>query len=330
MKLKFLLLAFVALSMFSCDDKEDQTVNGYANETLDLEYNDVEMTDVAVNHNVTNNTLELVGVVPGEPNVVITGLSVKGGGFKGTNSVTGRTVKIEGSVTGGILDLDVTLTRDNLLVGEWSLLPFKSDYDDNWNMIVLQSPLSIDVVDASGFVTVGGKEKSVEEFEQGFRSLGQLAQSYLNDIVFGADGFLIAEYREAANLPFTMAPKGAVSHYVVGETAFLLPHLNTVLPVTPAPAARANDMMGLIEQILESGIPVGVKQEGEVLTLTIPHELLAVAIPMANEMVKGLADTDLDGFAGMLKLLILPQFEGMMSSDSYTISIHLTPKVAAE
>ena len=43
MKLKFLLLAFVALSMFSCDNKEEQIVNGYANETLDLEYNDVEI-----------------------------------------------------------------------------------------------------------------------------------------------------------------------------------------------------------------------------------------------------------------------------------------------
>ena len=326
MKLKFLLLAFVALSMFSCDNKEEQIVNGYANETLDLEYNDVEMTDVAVKHDVTNNTLELVGIVPGEASVVIAGLSTKGAGFKGTNSTTDRTVNVEGSVTGGILDLDVTLTRDNLLVGEWKLLEYKTD-DDWYNPTILQSPLSIDVVSERGTVTVGGEEKPVEDFEQGFRGLGQLVPSYLNDIVFGADGFLTAEYRQAANVPFVMAPKGAVSHYVVGETAFILPHLNTVLPAAPAPVSRANDLMGMIEQILAKGIPVGVKQEGEVLTLTIPYELLSVAIPMASELVASLPDDALGDMTPMMKAMLLPQFEGMMSAESYTISIHLTPKV---
>ena len=183
------MIAFVFFLFANCsDDKDKDNIamyqGTYLGNNLELTINGIQTTGKVLG---INNKRELIlqYIVPGE-SVIDIPLTEKNGWLEGSYSLSNGSVLAKGILKDKKLIMDLTIQVPNALIGEWDLVPFK----ENENQEVISSPIFVNATPPDASVNFLDKTMTVAIFDNLLESiLGKYAQA-IKSISFKENGYV--------------------------------------------------------------------------------------------------------------------------------------------
>lgn len=293
------ILALITLSVTSCEEgKEDISV--YSGNKIEVNYNGTEL-NVAVSaiFDGRYSTLSLVNIIPGHNTLTINGISKND--INGSVSEGDMSADVKGKMESGKLVLEIDLKRNNEFTGTWKT-----------------KNITMSVEKENGEINFGDKTYTEEEYGNILAELTDMAEQMIDTVYFKGNGFLTAGYRLGLAGNYAPTPEYAVHYYTEANQAHILPNASYFI-------ARlfTKDDNGIADIISNTDIPLQMKVNNDgSITLTAGHNLLKTALPIAKNLIENMNES---GMNGMIKAMVLPHLDAIISCDYYTLNITLVP-----
>lgn len=280
--LGYLLAVVCTLAFFtSCEDDKDENKSSvsYSGKNLVLSFNGrpLEGQKVVVKRVREETFLSFDHLIPGTfvVDMEVTLSPVAKTSLKGSTDYSisgeknlrdGRTLSAKGTLSGGVLSLDLGIEVHSPLIGTWVLPERKdlngdgkldaADYDPAGNFFVK-------VETVSGSVDFGGESIPDALFNIGASLKGQAyLATRLKSVTLKKNGYLVASYSKDGKT-FTDSPEGLFSYYITDNLIYIVPDWATVLNALITKSRQP----GELETLLVEGMPFAViskEKEGEV------------------------------------------------------------------
>ncbi|CAK7049592.1 MAG: hypothetical protein PARBA_01734 [Parabacteroides sp.] len=229
---------------------------------------------------LTENTLTLKNVIPGEPEAVVT-VSRNGDKLMGTDVNTYRKLTLDGTISGDKLTLDVAMQITVPLVGKWGINSMLFTLDTDKEYVVFGYPEAKQIPPAlfAGLVktTVGG-----------------MLPLIVQNMTLEEDGNVLVSYSPTmSGAPFVTSSKGMAVYNMSGNKIYIAPNVEAIgtliinsLLQTKSTGGSVDDILAMLMSAfpliidLQSGLPkVYVNKE-----MMLPYtELLSKVVVLLPE-----------------------------------------------
>lgn len=313
----YLFAMFCSISLISCDDDNGSDTDNswkeiakeYTGDELNLQFNGNELTTNTIKLETTsaeNGSVSLGNLIAGASNlkidVTLKQIQAKATAtpdykIEGQKTVDSRTVSVAGSVSSGILSLDVNVKVTSPIVGKWGLAPAPTPSDINEDGIIDENDYDamagcffLTMASKNGYFTLNGQNIPDLNF---CMAADQQAESFLRtslqEVSFLENGNVVFTYLKEGQ-PLQL--EGMVSYYV-GKDNLLYMAINNIADIIDMIGQKSNNnpLADLIA-MAENGIPLAFvpSENGNTCQILINNQIASALLPKFTPLLEILPD----------------------------------------